>query len=193
MKKINPGKKLNLDIRVNNFSEAQEKLGIKNITEYMKYLGDKHKYDRINKLKENESKLKNHISKIKGHDVKLTKSNIFWIEDILDRYLYELQHKITIAIEKGRDDYLDYAESTIQQARMVARMCEKLKIYAQYYKFKEDEKKYRRPGKRTFSIMDVQDAPGYIKDARRKLTKNMKQIKKKRNLIQKRFLLKVVN
>ena len=185
--------KLNLDIRVNNFSEAKEKLGIKNITEYMKYLKDKHKYDRINKLKENESKLKNNISKMKGYDVKFTKSNIFWIEDTLDSHLYGLQRNIEIAIKEGKDDYLDYAESTVQQARMVARICEKLKIFMQYHKFKEDEKKYRRPGKRTFSIMDVQDTPGYIKDARRELTKNMKQIKKKRDLMHRRSLVRVVN
>ena len=186
--------KLNLDIRVNNFSEAKEKLGIKNITEYMKYLKDKHKYDRINKLKENESKLKNNISKMKGHDVKLTGSDIFWIEDILDSHLYGLQQNIEIAIKEGKkDDYLDYAKSTIQQARMVARMCEKMKIYLQHHEFKEDEKKYRRPGKRTYSIMDVEDAPGYVKDARRQFTQNMKQIKKKRDLRHKRSLLRVVN
>ena len=185
--------KLNLDIRVNNFSEAQEKLGIKNITEYMKYLDDKHKYDRINKLKENESRLKNHISKMKGRDVKLTESDIFWIEDILEGHLYGLQRNIEIAIKEGKDDYLDYAESTVQQARMVARICEKFMIFMQYHEFKEDEKKYRRPGKRTFSIMDVQDTPGYIKDARRELTKNMKQIKKKRDLMHRRSLVRVVN
>ena len=184
--------KLNLDMRVNNFSEAKEKLGIKNITEYMKYLKDKHKYDRINKLKENESKLKNHISKMRGHDVKLTESDIFWIEDILEGHLYGLQRNIEIAIKEGKDDYLDYAESTVQQARMVARICEKLKIYMQYHEFKEDEKKYRRPGKRTFSIMDVQDTPGYIKDARRELTENMKKVKRYRDLLHRRSLLRVV-
>jgi len=185
--------KLNLDIRVNNFSEAQEKLGIKNITEYMKYLDDKHKYDRINKLKENESRLKNHISKMKGRDVKLTESDIFWIEDILDGYLFRLQHRVEDAVKEGKDDYLDHAESTISKARMIARICEKLKIYMQYHKFQKEEKKYRRPGKRTFSIMDVQDTPGYIKDARRELTKNMKQIKKKRDLMHRRSLVRVVN
>ena len=185
--------KLNLDIRVNNFSEAKEKLGIKKITEYMKYLKDKHKYDRINKLKENESKLKNNISKMKGYDVKLTGSDIFWIEDILDSHLYGLQRNIEIAIKEGKDDYLDYAESTIQQARRVARMCEKMKIYLQYHEFKGDEKKYRRPGKRTFSIMDVQDTPGYIKDAKRELTKNMKKVKRYRDLMHKRSLLRVVS
>jgi len=185
--------KLNLDIRVNNFSEAKEKLGIKNITEYMKYLKDKHKYDRINKLKENESKLKNHISKMKGHDVKLTGNDIFWIEDILDSHLYGLQRNIEIAIEESKEDHLDYAKSTIQQARMVARMCEKMKIYLQYREFKEDEKKYRRPGKRTYSVMDVQDTPSYVNDARRQLTQDMKQIKKKRALIHRRSLLRVVN
>ena len=65
---------------------------------------------------------------------------------------------------------------------MVARMCEKMKIYLQYHEFKGDEKKYRRPGKRTYSV----------NDARRQFTQNMKQIKKKRDLMHRRSLVRVV-
>ncbi len=81
-----------LETSTRNFADAQKKLNIKNITEYMRYLNESSDHKVNSFYKENETKIKNQVEKARGLEVKFTNPELFWIEDFLDGRLYRYQN-----------------------------------------------------------------------------------------------------
>jgi tRNA nucleotidyltransferase (CCA-adding enzyme) len=174
-----------LETSVRNFSEAQEKLNIKNVTEFMRWLRESSDHGINSFYKDNETKIKNQMKKAKGLEVKFTNPELFWIEDILDSRLYRYENNV---IQAMKENDFNTAEHFIQRGRMVMRLCEKVFLMLQYSNFKRDEKKYKNVRRREHSYRKAKNEPYYNAHARKHFNEAVKEIKRR-----KKVNLKVVN
>ena len=129
-----------LETSTRNFADAQKKLNIKNITEYMRYLNESSDHKVNSFYKENEIKIKNQVEKAKGLEVKFTNSELFWIEDFLDGRLYRYQN---LARKAMNENNLVDAEYYAREGRMIMSLCKKAFIMLQYSNLVKDKKKYK--------------------------------------------------
>ncbi len=174
-----------LETSIRNFGEAQEKLNIKNVTEFMRWLRESSNH-RINSFyKDNEIKIKNQVEKAKGLEVKFTNSELFWIEDFLDSRLYRYQN---LARKAMNENNLVDAEYYAREGRMIMSLCKKAFIMLQYSNLVKDKKKYKNVRRRKHSYRKAKDEPYYVPHARDDFNKIMKEIKRRKKLN-----LKVVN
>jgi hypothetical protein len=174
-----------LETSIRNFSEAQEKLNIKNVTEFMRWLRESSDH-RVNSFyKDNEIKIKNQVEKAKGLEVKFTNTELFWIEDFLDSKLYRYQN---LARQAMNENNLVDAEYCVQRGRMVMSLCKKAFMMLQYSNFVKDGKKYKNVRRREHSYRKAKNEPYYVPHARDDFNKIMKEIKRRKKLN-----LKVVN
>ncbi len=174
-----------LETSIRNFGEAQEKLNIKNVTEFMRYLNESSDH-RINSFyKDNEIKIKNQVEKAKGLEVKFTNSELFWIEDFLDSRLYRYQN---LARKAMNENNLVDAEYCVEHGRKIISLCKKVFIMLQYSDLIKDRKKYKNVRRREHSYRKAKDEPYYVPHARDDFNKIMKEIKRRKKLN-----LKVVN
>ena len=174
-----------LESSIRNFSDAQKKLNIKNITEYMRYLNESSDYKVNSFYKENETKIKNQVKKAKGLEVKFTNPELFWIEDFLDSRLYRYQN---LARKAMNENNLVDAEYYAREGRMIMSLCKKAFIMLQYSNLVKDKKKYKNVRRRKHSYRKAKDEPYYVPHARDDFNKIMKEIKRRKKLN-----LKVVN
>ena len=174
-----------LEINVNNFSDAQKKLGIKNVTEYLRFLKESTVHEDTAFWEIQRDTIQDQMQRAKGLDVKFTNSELFWIEDILDSRLYRSQNYVRQVMKENK---LEEAESEIQHGRLLMGLCKKVFLMLQYSNFKKDEKKYKNIRRREHSYRLAKDEPYYVPHARGDFNKATKEIKKRKKLN-----LKVVN
>jgi|TARA_R100000455_G_scaffold17944_1_gene8771 hypothetical protein len=174
-----------LETSTRNFADAQKKLNIKNITEYMRYLNESSDHKVNSFYKENETKIKNQVKKARGLEVKFTNPELFWIEDFLDGRLYRYQN---LARKAMNENNLVDAEYYAREGRMIMSLCKKAFIMLQYSNLVKDKKKYKNVRRRKHSYRKAKDEPYYVPHARDDFNKIMKEIKRRKKLN-----LKVVN
>jgi hypothetical protein len=168
-----------LETNVENFSDSKKKLGIKNVTEYMRWLYESSDHQNYVFWKNNRDTIQNQMERAKGLEVKFTNPELFWIEDILDSHLYRSQNHVRRAMKESK---LDLAESEIQHGRLLMSLCKKVFLMLQYSNFKKDEKKYKNIRRREHSYRLAKDEPYYVPHARKDFNKAIKEIKRRRKL-----------